>query len=37
MLKNVNPTTTTHWKKLAGHFEKVKDFQMKEDNPPMFP
>ena len=28
-LLNINPTSTASWKELQGHFEEIKDVQMK--------
>jgi glucose-6-phosphate isomerase len=39
MLKKVNPTSTVSWKKLADHFEKMKDAHMRDlfaQNPDRF-
>ena len=29
-LKNINPTTTLAWKKLASHFEEMDTFSLKK-------
>ena len=29
-LKNINPTTTSAWKKLASHFEEMDTFSLKK-------
>ena len=30
MLNNINPTQTESWNKLKNHFDRAKEFQLKE-------